>query len=395
MLGRSVKRYDAIVVGAGPAGSTVAYRLATAGASVLLLDRAAFPRDKPCGGGVTLRAARLVPFPIDPVVEDVVGRVELRLRYTRGYERGDGRPLILMTRRRRLDHFLAERAASAGVEFRDGARASGVETGRAGVTVVVDGERISGRTLIGADGVNGVVARAVELGGNRAVGVALEANVPYERIRGRYRGRAVLELGILPGGYGWVFPKDDHVNIGVGGWEREAPRLRGELARLCGEHSVSVGDLADLRGYRLPCRLPDSRLSRGRVLLVGDAAGLIDPLTGDGMYEAFLSAKLAAEAVLDLLGGGADSLEEYEKRLSSLLARHLWASWGVKEALDRFPRATFALSRLPVVWRVVERVVRGELRDVTEARGLARPPLKALALLALAAGDPGRAYRGR
>jgi flavin-dependent dehydrogenase len=72
-----VRSYDAIVVGAGPAGSTTAYRLATAGASVLLADKARFPRDKPCGGGLTLRAARLLPFSVEPVVEDVAHRFEL------------------------------------------------------------------------------------------------------------------------------------------------------------------------------------------------------------------------------------------------------------------------------------------------------------------------------
>ena len=389
-----MSRWDAIVVGAGPAGSTTAYRLAAAGASVLLLDRARFPRDKPCGGGVTIRAARLLPFGLDPVVEDVVRRVEFRLSYGRSFERSGKRTLALMTQRRRLDHFLAEQAAAAGAEFRDGAKVTAVEVGDAGVAVEAGGERMEGSVLVGADGVNGVVARAVGLGGNRAVGVALEGNLPSGKVDAeRYRGRVVLELGVVPGGYAWVFPKEDHVNFGVGGWASEGPRLRDLLRRLCDEHGARFEDLADLRGYRLPCRAPDSRLARGRVLLVGDAAGLVDPLTGDGMYEAFLSGKLAAEHVVEVLGGRAPSLEPYDARVSALLARHLWAAWGVKAALDRFPRATFALGRTRLVWRAVERVVRGELADVTQVRGIARPPLKAMSLLARAAGDAGRAYR--
>jgi flavin-dependent dehydrogenase len=126
---------------------------------------------------------------------------------------------------------------------------------------------------------------------------------------------------------------------------------------------------------------------------VGDAAGLIDPVSGDGMYEGFLSSKLASEAVLDLLGGQERTLDPYGSRLASLLATHLWASWGIKAALDRFPRITFALAGTRVVWRAVERLVAGDVPDVGAVRGLARPPLKALALLARAAGDPGRAYR--
>src|SRR5437773_7500382 len=96
-----VERFDVIVVGAGPAGSTAAYRLARAGARVLLLDRARFPRDKPCGGGLTIRAVRQLPVDPEPVVEHVVSRFEFRFRYHGRFVRGSGPPLILMTQRRR------------------------------------------------------------------------------------------------------------------------------------------------------------------------------------------------------------------------------------------------------------------------------------------------------
>lgn len=387
--------YDVIVVGAGPAGSTCAYRLAEAGASVLLLDRARFPRDKPCGGGVTGRAARQLPFSIEPVVEDVCTSVRLRLRYGAWIDRGSGIPLVYMTQRRRLDAYLAEQAARVGALFRDGTKVEAVEALDDGVTIrLAGGERLRGRAVVGADGVNGVCGRALGLGGNREVGVAIEGNVSYDRLRtDGWRGRVALELGVVPGGYGWLFPKGDHANVGIGGWGTEAPRLRGHLRDLCGRHGITPEDLEDVRGYRLPLRSPSSTLARGRALIVGDAAGLIDPISGDGMYEGFLSARLASEAVLDLLAGREKSLDPYGRRLAELLATHLWASWGVKAALDRFPRVTFRLASTRIVWRAVERLVRGEVHDLGAVHGLARPPLKALALLARAAGDPGRAYR--
>ena len=386
-------RYDVIVVGAGPAGSTCAYRLASAGASVLLLDRARFPRDKPCGGGVTGRAARLIPFPIAPVVEDTVTSVQMRLGYGNWFERGEDDPLVLMTQRLLLDAYLVERAAEAGAELREGVKAEKVDALADRVEVATGGERFSAEAVIGADGVNGISARVLGLGGNQAVGVALEGNVSYERLGEGYRGRAVLELGVAPGGYGWVFPKGDHANVGIGGWEREGPRLREHLSALCAAHGVAPGDLDSVRGYRLPLRSPRSTLARGRAAIVGDAAGLVDPVSGDGMFEAFLSAKLASEAMLDLLAGRAEGLEPYGERLTRQLGTHLWASWGVKAALDRFPRTTFRIARSRIVWRTVEKLVRGEIDDVGAARGLARPPLKALAALARAAGDPGAAFR--
>jgi geranylgeranyl reductase family protein len=388
-----LRRYDAIVVGAGPAGSTTAYRLAGRGASVLLLDRARFPRDKPCGGGVTLRAARQLPFRIDPVVEQVVTRAELRHAFRRSAERGKG-PLVYMTQRRRLDHFLVEAAVVAGAELRDGVKATAVETDSSGATVTAGGERLHAEVVVGADGVNGVTARSLALGGNRTVGVGLEGNLPNEKTSAeRYRGRVVLELGTVPGGYGWVFPKGDHVNVGVGGWESEGPRLRTHLDRLCRAHGARMDDLEELRGYRLPCREHDSCLARGRGLLVGDAAGLIDPLSGDGMFEAFVSGGFAAEAIGRLLAGEEAAVDAYGSRLTRHLAVHLWASWSLKAALDRFPRTAYTLATGRLVWPVIEKVIVGAITDVRAARGAARAPLKALALLARAAGDPGAAFR--
>jgi geranylgeranyl reductase family protein len=359
-----MRSFDVVVVGAGPAGSTTAHRLASGGAHVLLVDKARFPRDKPCGGGVTLRAARLLPFSIDPVVEDVVDRFALRLGYGSSFERASDEPLCLMTQRRRLDEFLARKAQEAGAEFRDGVSVA-FDDG----SVAVDGELVSARVIVGADGVNGATARAFDLAGDHGHGVALEGNAPLDA---RYRGRLVLELGVVPGGYAWVFPKGDHVNVGVGGWESEGPRLRSHLRRLCDVHDVDFGALTDVRGYRLPYRRSASRFASDNVLLVGDAAGLIDPLSGDGMYEAFVSAKLAAEAVLE------GDLAGYESRVVGELGPLHAASWTAKYALDRFPRLTFAIARAPLGWGVVARIVRGELKDPTAAHGLARAPQKAL-----------------
>src|SRR5436305_10250702 len=119
--------YDVAIIGGGPAGSTAAYRLANAGASVLLLDKATFPRDKPCGGGVTGRAARLLPFSIEPVVEDVVARMDCGLRYRHRFSRRAKAPLAYMTQRVRRDELLLRKAAEAGAGVREGGRADARE----------------------------------------------------------------------------------------------------------------------------------------------------------------------------------------------------------------------------------------------------------------------------
>ncbi len=378
-----MERYDVAIVGAGPAGSTVAYRLARARARVLLIDKMRFPRDKPCGGGLTMRAVRELPFPVEPVVEDRITRTRCRLRYGPKIEHESPRVLCLMTQRRRLDTFLVEQAVAAGAEFRDG------------VPVAVDSEtelRVDGRpvevgAMIGADGANGITARSLGLGGAIVNGVALEGNLPYEELPlGSWHGTLVLELGTVPGGYGWIFPKGDHVNVGVGGWGHQGPHLRRHLRVLCEHYGIELRQLSDLRGHRLPMRRPATVLARGRALVVGDAAGALDPVSGDGIYEALVTARLAAEHTLDLLRGGATSLEPYDAAVRRELDPLASAGWGAKVALDRYPRAVFAVMRLPVTWRVLEALVLGEVSHPGEARGAGRKAMQLIEALARLAG---------
>jgi geranylgeranyl reductase family protein len=385
-----VSAFDVAVVGAGPAGSFAAHRLASAGAKVLLVDRATFPRDKPCGGGVTLRAERLLPFSIEPVVEDRIERMEVRLGYRRRFTRTMREPVALMTQRRRLDHFLFEQAVRAGADARDGVTVRDIRPD--GLTV--DGEEIGARIVLGADGCNGVAARSLGLASDVVHGVALEANLPYGGAisRERFAHTMVLEIAVVPGGYAWIFPKGDHVNVGVGGDESEGPRLRAHLRRLCEQHGLDPEELAETRGYRLPMRRPDSALARGTAAVIGDAAGLIDPFSGDGMYEAFLSAQLAADAALAVLAGRAAGLEPYADQVARRITPLTAAGWGAKVAFDRFPRTTFALARLPVTFTVVERLLRGELTHPGAARGLQAGAIRLIYAVAAHAGDPGRAY---
>jgi geranylgeranyl reductase family protein len=349
-----VERFDVIVAGAGPAGSVTAHLLAAGGTRTLLVDRARFPRDKPCGGGVTLRGAQLLPCAIGPVVERRITTIGFRHHDLGAFAHGGLAPVVLMTQRARLDAFLAEQAALAGAHFRDGTRVRSVELDEDGRPVVTfaGGSRAGAEVLIAADGANGICGRSLQLGEGRIFAPALEANVAYEAVgAGVEQHVALLEMGYVPGGYGWLFPKGDHANVGVGGWGSEGPRLRDHLRLLCERHGIAFSSLTEVRGHRLPMRGATTRVARGRALAVGDAAGLVDPLSGDGMYEAFSSAHVATACVREVLDGRTTDLSAYPARLDAALGRHTSLAWIAKAAIERTPGLALRVARSRAIRR--------------------------------------------
>ena len=191
-----------------------------------------------------------------------------------------------MTQRRRLDHFLAERAQEAGADFRDGVRVE-VESD---TKLRLDGTPVEVDTLVGADGANGVTARTLGLGGDIVPGVALEGNVPHGVVsKDEYRGRMVIELAILAGGYGWIFPlRHDEYNIGCGVFYRDGVRGRVNLRRMFDRFVETFPDARDLmrgalsatplKGAPLQCGLAAVEPVVPRVLPVGETISTTFPL---------------------------------------------------------------------------------------------------------------------
>jgi geranylgeranyl reductase family protein len=355
--------YDVIVAGGGPAGSTAARECAARGLDVLLLDRADFPRDKPCGGAVSLRAARLLPFDLTPVVERVVYEVRLsRGGPKRVFCGRSSEPLALLTRRSRLDAFLVERACAAGATWRPGTALREVECTPGRVVVRAGAACFEARTLVAADGANGPTARLAGLAGGRRLAVAYEGNLaPPGGLPARWEACFGFDAGVLPGGYGWIFPKGDHLNLGLGGWQPLAPLLRDRLEDLACAYGFDPAALVERRGFHLPFRTPEAPLAAGNVLLVGDAAGLVDPFNGEGIYGAFRSGRAAAEAIGAYLGGAAPDLGGYAATLERGLLPELRIAAQLY-ALFQFnpPLALAALRHAPGGWGLLFRLMRGE-----------------------------------
>lgn len=355
--------YDAIVAGAGPAGSTAARLLARSGARVLLIDKATFPREKPCGGGVTFRADAANDLDLAPVTEREIYDIRISAGLKRPFDRHAAVLLTRMTQRHRLDAYLAEQAVYSGAEFRDGVGLTGLEQDLSGVTVRAGSDSYRARLLIGADGVNGATARGLGLEPAGEHAVALEANYPLtEQLEREWSTRLALDLGGTPGGYCWVFPKEDHLNIGVGGWRSVGPTLRARLDRYTRFLGLDPARLRGHRGYQLPLRRDGEPVVRGRVALAGDAAALVDPLSGEGIWAAFVSGRLAAEEGQKLLAGTAASLEGYAAALDAVMADEIIASRRLMSILQRLPAFTVLMVKYNgAFWRYLQQIIRGEL----------------------------------
>jgi len=318
-----VKKYDVIVVGAGPSGSALAYFLAREGISVLLLERDHLPRPKLCAGAVPPAVEGLLGFGVGEAVEGEVRAITWVWRSDRTTWRYP-EPVLYTVMRDRFDCLLVSKARAAGTQVRDGERVVSLEEGWDDeVLVRTEGGQYRCKFLVGADGAGSVVARYVgDVDPRRVVSTAeAEIWVPYEFLKA-CEGRAFAEIGAVPRGYGWVFPKADHISAGVGGLglRRVRKHLEGFLrSRLPNPIRMEVGIWAyPLWGAR-------RRWVRGRVLLVGDAGAFANPLTGAGIYTGIWSSLLASEALKEALSGM--RLEDvYTRRVLGEIAPELSAA---------------------------------------------------------------------
>ncbi|MDF1629906.1 MAG: geranylgeranyl reductase family protein [Alcanivoracaceae bacterium] len=291
-----MKQVDVIVVGAGQAGCAAAYDLASAGLSVLMLDRHASTGHKPCAGGVTEKARRLYRFPLDSVVRETVSQMQMSLYQKLQTPFTADTPFCLMTHRPELDQLCRQHAQQAGASLTIVRHISGFQSHPDGIVLTVDGEQIGARYLIGADGAHGAVRRLAFGGGARHGAMAIEGLLSREQCS-RYP-QTTFDFGVVRGGYGWMFPKGDHVNVGLYIRTQSGGKVDRHALADYARQRLGSDALTNVQGFPLGTWGHQQRLAAGRVLLVGDAAGFTEPLLGEGIYGAVLSGQRAAAAIL-------------------------------------------------------------------------------------------------
>ncbi|MFX0542836.1 geranylgeranyl reductase family protein [Roseovarius sp. S4756] len=297
----TLQTFDLLILGAGPAGTAAAVTACRAGLSTAIIDKATFPRTKLCGGLVTGRSAALYRdifgAPLNAALFEPRERITF---HANGAPLGGDMesPPVYLAMRWDMDAHLLDMARAAGTADFTGQRITDLDTDALTVTLA-DGDRLAGRILIGADGVNSPVARALfgRAFDQGTIGFAMEIEAPP--LAPPERDVIRIDLGAADWGYGWQFPKAGSTTIGVGGLNARNPDMKGRLDAyrdiLCEDGGARIkGHFLPFGAYR---RVP----GRGRVLLAGDAAGLVDPITGEGIAYALQSGAAAATAAADAL----------------------------------------------------------------------------------------------
>jgi geranylgeranyl reductase family protein len=325
------QRYDVIIVGGGPAGATAAFFLGQASAKVLVLEKEKLPRYKTCGGAVSTRVLEQFPFSFDPVIESKVHAIS--------YGMGNQMvtiPLpdssLCMVMRADFDAQLLKHACA---EVREGVAVKAVSEEKDSVTVTtVAGERIAADYLIAADGANSITARFLGLRPQKVMAGAIEveATVPAE-IQARFANNPLLVFGDMKVGYLWIFPKSDHLSVGIGALHPKPGELQSVLTRVMKRYGVSLA--GGQHGHPLPIYSRREQISTARTFLVGDAAGLVDPFTGEGIRFAIKSGRMAAETIL------AGKPQQYAARLRPTIQRNHGHALLWTDLFYRSPRFFF------------------------------------------------------
>jgi geranylgeranyl reductase family protein len=394
---RKVTSGGVVVVGAGPAGATAARTLALAGVPVQLFDRSAFPRNKPCGGGISVRVLRRFPY-LEPALGRIPTHAVSRLRLE-----GPGgestivesrEPAALMIRRVDFDALLVSLAVEAGAELVTGVDiVQALATREAVVLTARDGRRFEAPLVIAADGVHSVIARRLGLNPGwapRAVALDMMEETPRAALHDVDPSTMWVAYGYDPKklqntepdgqrarakstraaeGYAYIFPKRDHVNVGIGfllsyyrGAVEQAPyELQRALIAELRERGVMRGDSVrrNFTPFLIPVGGPLRHPGRGRVLLAGDAGGFVNAFTAEGIYYAMVSGDLAARAIVEtpVAPAGNRLARRYrracndeigvELRDSVLVQRYLFASRHRMDRMirsaDRYPGTVRAL----------------------------------------------------
>ena len=357
------EEWDVAIVGGGPAGLAAAAAAAKAGARTVVLERAVHPRYKTCGGGlIGTSLAALGPEVLDqdlPVpVRERIDTATFTLRGKREFTRRQdgGGDLLSMVLRDEFDDVLRQAAVAAGAEVRQQTLVRSVgEDEQSACARLADGTQVRAKVLIGADGSAGVTAKYAGVTFSQVdLGLELEIEPPA-RVQEEWRGRILIDWGPIPSSYGWVFPKADRLTVGVIAPRGHSDQTRSYLRTFVSRLGLTGYPVSHDSGHLTRCRAEGSPLRRGQVIVAGDAAGLLEPWTREGISFALRSGRLAGAAAAK------EALDDYVGAVHDSLVPEMEAGRRILALFTRHPAIVHAGVASAPGWRVFTRFCRGQL----------------------------------
>ncbi len=293
--------YDVIIAGSGPSGASAAYLLSKAGKSILVLEKEKLPRYKTCGGGLTFKGLNLIPFDLNRIIERYYYNVNINdFEADVSLITKRGKPIVSMTMRSELDHYLIKEAEKYGAEIKDNHELKDINCFEDKVEVIVNrtGEKLYSKFFIAADGALSLAAKKFFGGHKKRYIPALEYELYVDDdILSGFADSPRFDFGIVPRGYAWVFPKKNHLSVGVLSMKLKKGNLNDYFLDYLKKLQIKKINKSERHGFVIPLNLRKT-FAADRIILTGDAAGFIDPITAEGISFAILSGQLAAESLL-------------------------------------------------------------------------------------------------
>jgi geranylgeranyl reductase family protein len=321
-----------------------AYTAAKAGLKVVLIDKCSFPRYKTCGRGLTQRTLQALPFSVDSVIEQNTKRVEIRfLNSGLRFEIKRLQTVVAMTMRDRFDALLVEHAQGVGANFKEDTSILSIQTNTDFLEVQTSKGIFKTKYVIAADGANGPTAKLAGFNDERIRVPAVEYETKVSQaVQNQFSDVTRIDFEVLSGGYGWVFPKKNHLSIGVGICAPRNVNLHAATLAYMSKLGIDPSDVLEIQkhGYMIPISPRNRLLARGRVFLVGDSAGLADPVTFEGIYPAIESGKLAAHAIIQNIDAHERACLLYQEQLEKSLLYENRSAKIVSNFLYNWPRVS-------------------------------------------------------
>lgn len=332
--------YDVIIIGSGVAGATAGYFLANANKDVLIIEKEKIPRYKTCGGGVIARGIDLLPYDLDSVVEKEIKNAEVYdhlVGMQFRIERND--PIIYMTMRDKLDSFMLGKAVGKNAVLLSDTEVTDIVQSKNYIEVVTPDGKHQAKFIIGADGATGITTKVLRIHKAFKKLPAIECEIFVDDlILEKFNKTVRFDFGIIPRGYGWVFPKEAHLSIGVLSHNNSGINLNLYLKDYLKKLGIEDIIKSELHGYVIPVNNKQKKFVFGRILLVGDAASLADPLTAEGISYAIESGRYAAEAILKCGDDVKTAKKNYESQIKGIVKELKYA-----KMLSSFFYSSFSL----------------------------------------------------